>query len=407
MSFQIIQSEISHVQADAIVNSVHPAPIIGDGAERRIFEAAGRQEMLAAREKLGIMRAGDCAYTPGFQLNARYVIHVCAPVWTDGRHGETETLSTCYRRVFLTALRLGCRHIACPILASGTSGFPKDLALSIALHEISRFLRGYDMQITLVVFDRADFDPSGKLFSDVQTLIRDAQVRQAQHAEKGLNRSWIARIFSSMQPGLGAFVQRTRLFGRGRLKKAQQEDDQGNLPDDISYGPLCRSAAPPDEKEAPAFGARSFEESSFLDKRPDAHAVGSSPPEDDPEFLEHLRQFIDNREDTFQQRLLHLIDERGLTDVEVYKKANVDRKLFSKVRSNVNYRPKKKTAVAFAIALELDLATTEDLLSRAEIAFSPSNRFDLIVTYFITNRIYDIFEINAALFKYGQPTLGE
>ena len=108
-----------------------------------------------------------------------------------------------------------------------------------------------------------------------------------------------------------------------------------------------------------------------------------------------------------QQRLLQLIDESGMTDAAVYKKANIDRRVFSKIRSRKDYKPRKVTAVAFAIALELDLDTMTDLLSRAEIAFSPSSKFDLIVTYFVTHRNYDIFEINATLFKYGQPILGE
>ena len=104
---------------------------------------------------------------------------------------------------------------------------------------------------------------------------------------------------------------------------------------------------------------------------------------------------------------MELIDESGMDDVTVYKKANIDRKVFSRIRCKPDYKPKKKTAVAFAIALELDLPTMTDLLSRAEIALSPNNRFDLIITYFVSNKIYDIYEINAALFKYGQPILGE
>lgn len=120
-----------------------------------------------------------------------------------------------------------------------------------------------------------------------------------------------------------------------------------------------------------------------------------------------LDEVLGSTGDTFQQRLFQLIDESGMDDGTVYKKANIDRKVFSRIRCKEGYKPKKKTAVAFAIALQLDMPTMLDLLSRSEIAFSPSNKFDLIITYFITNKVYDIHEINAALFKYGQPILGE
>ena len=124
-------------------------------------------------------------------------------------------------------------------------------------------------------------------------------------------------------------------------------------------------------------------------------------------FGKSLDEVLGSTEDTFQQRLFKLIDESGMDDVTVYKKANIDRKVFSRIRCKEDYKPKKKTAVAFAIALQLDMPTMRDLLSRAEIALSPSSKFDLIITYFITNKVYDIYEINAALFKYGQPILGE
>ena len=104
--------------------------------------------------------------------------------------------------------------------------------------------------------------------------------------------------------------------------------------------------------------------------------------------------------------LFRIIDRQGMTDPEVYKKANLDRKLFSKIRRNEDYLPKKKTVLALAVALELDMDETIDLLRRAGIALNPSSRFDLIVGYCISHRIYNIFDINTYLFEYDQPLLG-
>ncbi|WP_052245858.1 hypothetical protein [Sporosarcina sp. ZBG7A] len=119
-----------------------------------------------------------------------------------------------------------------------------------------------------------------------------------------------------------------------------------------------------------------------------------------------LEDVLNQVHETFSEKLLRTIDEKGLVDSDIYKKAHIDRKLFSKIRINPEYRPSKSTVLAFSLALELDLDETQDLLLRAGFALSPSSKSDVIIQFFITEGIYDLLQINEALFAFDQQVLG-
>ena len=362
MSLEIIRNDITKVHADAIVNTANPNPTIGSGVDSAIYTAAGEKELLEERKKIGAIEPGKIAVTHAFKLPSKYIIHTVGPIWNGGNSGELDIVSKCYRKSLNKAKELECESIAFPLISSGTYGFPKDIALKIAISEIREFLFNNEMTVYLVVYDRESFEISSKAFKDINEYIDEKEVflYDAQSIERPSSVEEKDDIFSDVTYG--------KIFHKEHKVQFVQKLD------DFLIG---------DEEEW-------FDDSEEYDEA------------DEEDIDDRIR----SRDETFQEYLFRIIDRKGLDDKEVYKKANIDRKHFSKIRNNINYNPSKKTAVALAIALELNLDETKDLLLKAGIALTRSNIFDIIIEYCIEHHINDIYEINCILFKYDQPTLG-
>ncbi len=333
MPLKIVRNDITKMMVDAIVNAANESLLGGGGADGAIHRAAGK-ELLSECRTLGGCKTGEAKITGGYNLPAKYVIHTVGPVYKDGKHGEKTLLESCYRESLSLAKNHGCETIAFPLISSGVYGYPKDKALKIAIDVISDFLLENEMTVYIVIFDKAAYRISEKLFSDITEYIDDNYV--ALHTDYCRESMPMCAPFSAAADSIDTPIRKS--------KKKFFKDD--------------------------------------LNKR------------------------IKQIDESFSQMLLRKIDEKGMTDAQCYKKANIDRKLFSKIRSDIHYKPSKPTAIAFAISLELSLEETEDMLRKAGFALSHSNKFDIIIEYFISNGNYNIFEINEALFAFDQVLLG-
>ncbi len=335
---EIVRNDITKMKVDAIVNAANESLLGGGGVDGAIHRAAG-PGLLDECRTLGGCETGKAKITGGYDLPAKYVIHTVGPVYEDGMHGEKALLESCYRESLRLAKEKGCETVAFPLISSGVYGYPKDQALKVAIDVTGDFLLENEMKIYIVIFDKAAYMISEKLFSDIAEYIDDNYVEA--HTDHRRERMRMNRMM------------RSRAIGEIAECSARATRD-------------CKTVLPEAD----------------LDAR---------------------LKLID---ESFSQMLLRKIDEKGMTDAECYKKANIDRKLFSKIRSDINYRPSKPTALAFAISLELTLAETEEMLKKAGFALSHSNKFDIIIEYFISKGNYNIFEINEALFAFDQSLLG-
>ena len=347
MPLSFVRDDVTHLAVDAIVNAANPQLLPGGGVCGAIFAAAGR-ELVSACSALAPCETGQSVITPGFHLRAKHVIHTVGPIWRGGRFGEEALLRSCYRTALALAEQSGLASVAFPLISAGIYGYPPEQALAVAVSEISAYLAHSDLDVTLVFFDSRltalglDHDPELRQFIDDNYVEQSPFLRRRE-----------------------AELQRDMLFA------VETE------------APAPRAAAQAERNSAPEACA-------------DAPAM--------PDVS--LEEMLSRVGETFSHMLLRMIDERGWKDSDAYHRANIDRKLFSKIRNSPRYHPKKETALAFAVALELSPEEADALLAAAGYAMSRADRRDLIVRYYLSHREYDIHRINLKLFSFHEEPLG-
>ena len=432
MPLHIIREDITRMKVDVIVaaGSARPGvPTPTGGVNGSIHKKAGAR-LIEALRRLGGIRTGGVTLTAAYNLPCKYVIHTAGPVWKGGTYGEETLLRACYREALQLAVRKRLSSIAFPLISTGRYGYPKAAALQAATSEIRAFLQEYELEVYLVVYDREAFAVSSELFAGVQAFIDQHYVDEHRTARNTREEDWAAQFNAPINRRDVEDAKATsKMFEAERDNPDRQTEipamftaslDAAEEDFDCRRETLDRFAALVEEDEK----ADSFEvKPSAPQRRPwepikvgapmlkremarpmagSAKNKSRAPQRPALSLEERLRQL----DEGFSQALLRLIDEKGMKDSACYRKANVDRKLFNKIKNTPGYTPKKSTVMAFCVALELDMPGCRELLSRAGYALSRSGMFDVIVEYYIGMGTYDVDAINQALFAYDQPLLG-
>lgn len=413
MPLKIVRNDITKMNTEIIVNTANDHPTVGTGCDFAIYQAAGREELLAYRkEHIGYVPEGEVFITPAFHLPAKHIIHAVSPYYEDGLHGEEEKLRSCYRKSLELAYEVRAESIAFPLISTGSFGYPKEEGLRIAVDEVNTFLLSHDMLICLVVFDQKTSKLGGRLYPDLESYIDQKYVEEKRQEE----------YFGSYDAG--NFVpsmdsDSTAVFSDYTQRRRRGEPDRRSrnmMPSQASSESLSPQAAKKkgifpefswkkkDKKAEPEVFQEDLKEACTVD------AISFEDSEDD--FLDFeslheskLQERMRHLSDTFSQYLLYLIQSKNMENAEVYKRAIVDKKIFSKIKNNVNYHPQKMTALCLCIGAKLNLDESRDLLARAGYALSPCDKTDVIFSYFIENKIYDMIELDIQLEEHGLPCI--
>lgn len=380
MPFKIIRNDITKMNTEAIVNTANEHAAVGTGCDSAVYRAAGYEELLEYRaEKIGFVPEGEAFITPGFRLQAKYIIHAVSPLYRGGDQKEEEKLRSCYRRSLQIAKEHRIRSVAFPLISTGGFGYPREEGMRIAVDEITAFLLNNDMLIYLVVFDSGATRLGEKIYPDLEAYIDQNYVTDKHEEEYG------DTCFAAAGPG--AAGDSGKRPNAGFTGKRLSASFKGSV-----FKKRENKAVFQAEQEQPAPRA--------------VCERGTAPLFDFEEQHEsRLKERMNHLSDTFSQYLMFLIQDKKMENAEVWKRAIVDKKVFSKIKNNPDYHPQKLTALCLCVGARLNLDESRDLLARAGYALSPCDKTDIIFSYFIENEIYDMIELDIQLEEHGLPCI--
>jgi len=438
MSVTIIRGDITTMQVDAIVNAANNELRGGGGVDGAIHAAAGAEQLHAFCKTLGGCPTGEAKLSPGFNLPAKYIIHTVGPVWQGGSFHEKTLLTSCYLRSLELAQRNNCKTVAFPLISAGAYGYPYDDALQIAYDTCQRFLTETkaDMEIYIVLYQRgpgyvanvrrhtaySEF-PDAVTFRRVAEYISkhyhfDAEEAEREEAAEALSAKDslaayhedtffaydIAPDFEDIEPP--APKKRAAKKAAKAAPKDEDRSEEHCLSQKILHSKKTRPSFDAAKEEAPEKSLPAASAQSAAGGRRNASSMLRRWFDEDYQPSAKLPKPGDFLvEETFTQMLIRFMREKNLEPPKVYNDACLDRKLFSKILSNVDYQPKKYTAVRLALGLKLSEEETDKLLNAAGFALSRSKLTDLVISYCISTNKRDVWEVNGILEDFGLTTI--
>ena len=395
MPFKIVRNDITKMNTEAIVNTANDHVSVGTGCDSAVYKAAGADVLLKYREEnIGYVPEGDAFITPGFKLQAKYIIHAVSPLYMGGNLGEEEKLRSCYRKSLKIAKENGIKSISFPLISTGGFGYPKEEGMRIAVDEINAFLLSNEMDIFLVVFDTKATQLGEKIFPELEAFINHNYVREDSAEEYG------DVYFDSVRPSnpeYDGYLSNAQMLERRPRRNVDIEECAEKAAMSVPIMPM---------DETICDSCMSIEDEADFDECDDE--AGSDLWDDEDATLElekKLNERLAHKADTFSEYLLYLIESKNMKNVEVYKRACLTKQYFHKINKNKDFHPEKIKALLLCVGAKLNLDETKDLLARAGYALSPADLTDIIFTFFIEHRHYDVIDIDIQLEEHGLPCI--